>query len=108
MSFGANYRPASFGKIGGRGERWTDESWLIRARHDSKHPPLKHAKLSNGFLSSDFSAGSPAFLFLKSHCWKGSRESPAFGQVGEWLKPTDCKSVPPCEVRRFESFPVHQ
>jgi hypothetical protein len=31
-----------------------------------------------------------------------------FGQVGEWLKPTDCKSVPPCEVRRFESFPVHQ
>jgi hypothetical protein len=28
--------------------------------------------------------------------------------VGEWLKPTDCKSVPPCEVRRFESFPVHQ
>src|SRR5581483_8547634 len=30
-----------------------------------------------------------------------------FGQVGEWLKPTDCKSVPPCEVRRFESFPVH-
>ena len=30
-----------------------------------------------------------------------------FGQVGERLKPTDCKSVPPCEVRRFESFPVH-
>jgi hypothetical protein len=29
------------------------------------------------------------------------------GQVGERLKPTDCKSVPPCEVRRFESFPVH-
>ena len=28
--------------------------------------------------------------------------------MGEWLKPTDCKSVPPCEVRRFESFPVHQ
>src|SRR6266480_2659872 len=28
-------------------------------------------------------------------------------QVGEWLKPTDCKSVPPSEVRRFESFPVH-
>ncbi len=27
--------------------------------------------------------------------------------MGEWLKPTDCKSVPPCEVRRFESFPVH-
>src|SRR5689334_10060991 len=30
------------------------------------------------------------------------------GQVGEWLKPTDCKSVRPCGVRRFESFPVHQ
>jgi hypothetical protein len=30
-----------------------------------------------------------------------------FAQVGEWLKPTDCKSVPPSEVRRFESFPVH-
>jgi heme A synthase len=28
--------------------------------------------------------------------------------VGEWLKPTDCKSVPPSEVRRFESSPVHQ
>ena len=27
--------------------------------------------------------------------------------MGEWLKPTDCKSVPPSEVRRFESFPVH-
>jgi hypothetical protein len=27
--------------------------------------------------------------------------------VGEWLKPADCKSAPPCEVRRFESFPVH-
>ena len=31
-----------------------------------------------------------------------------YAQVGEWLKPTDCKSVPPSEVRRFESFPVHQ
>jgi hypothetical protein len=27
--------------------------------------------------------------------------------VGEWLKPADCKSAPPSEVRRFESFPVH-
>ena len=33
---------------------------------------------------------------------------PEFAQVGEWLKPTDCKSVPPSEVRRFESSPVHQ
>src|SRR5579872_4121226 len=32
----------------------------------------------------------------------------SYAQVGEWLKPTDCKSVPPSEVRRFESFPVHQ
>ena len=32
----------------------------------------------------------------------------ANAQVGEWLKPADCKSAPPCEVRRFESFPVHQ
>ena len=29
-------------------------------------------------------------------------------QVGEWLKPADCKSAPPSGVRRFESFPVHQ
>ena len=36
------------------------------------------------------------------------RKARNFAQVGEWLKPTDCKSVPPCEVRRFESFPVHQ
>src|SRR3954465_8639691 len=37
-----------------------------------------------------------------------ARRSPMISaQVGEWLKPTDCKSVPPCEVRRFESFPVH-
>ena len=28
--------------------------------------------------------------------------------MGEWLKPADCKSAPPSEVRRFESFPVHQ
>ena len=36
------------------------------------------------------------------------REAGVFAQVGEWLKPADCKSAPPCEVRRFESFPVHQ
>ena len=29
-------------------------------------------------------------------------------QVGERLKPTDCKSVRPCGVRWFESTPVHQ
>jgi hypothetical protein len=38
--------------------------------------------------------------------WVGG--SAFLAQVGEWLKPTDCKSVPPSEVRRFESFPVHQ
>ena len=37
-------------------------------------------------------------------CYSRSR----IGQVGEWLKPTDCKSVTLCELRRFESFPVHQ
>jgi hypothetical protein len=36
------------------------------------------------------------------------RRVPSQGQVGERLKPTDCKSVRPCGVRRFESFPVHQ
>ena len=39
---------------------------------------------------------------------KPRSRSLAYAQVGEWLKPTDCKSVPPSEVRRFESFPVHQ
>ena len=44
--------------------------------------------------------------------WSAGRSARAaspddFAQVGEWLKPTDCKSVPPSEVRRFESFPVH-
>ena len=38
----------------------------------------------------------------------GNRRVRFSAQVGEWLKPTDCKSVPPSEVRRFESFPVHQ
>ena len=37
-----------------------------------------------------------------------SKEVKCIGQVGERLKPTDCKSVRPCGVRRFESFPVHQ
>src|SRR5580700_3829354 len=39
---------------------------------------------------------------------RGGRLVGKSGQVGEWLKPTDCKSVTPCELRRFESFPVHQ
>jgi hypothetical protein len=66
---------------------------------------------------------APGFLFLfirRSNCLPRKRD-PRVGldlavgerlivsaQVGEWLKPTDCKSVPPSEVRRFESFPVHQ
>jgi hypothetical protein len=63
-----------------------------------------------------FSMGSlPAVVSFSAHA-QGSRWFREFGtggraffaQVGEWLKPTDCKSVPPCEVRRFESFPVHQ
>lgn len=32
--------------------------------------------------------------------------SPGYGQVAEWLKAADCKSVP-FGVRRFESYPVH-
>ena len=44
---------------------------------------------------------NPEMLYLSVACGE-------FGQVGEWLKPTDCKSVRPCGVRRFESFPVHQ
>ena len=54
-------------------------------------------------------------LAVSDELWAGemklrsARCSPLiYAQVGEWLKPTDCKSVPPCEVRRFESFPVHQ
>jgi hypothetical protein len=31
-----------------------------------------------------------------------------FGRVAERLMATDCKSVAPCELRRFESSPVHQ
>jgi hypothetical protein len=30
------------------------------------------------------------------------------GQVAEWLMAADCKSAAPCELRRFESSPVHQ
>ena len=29
-------------------------------------------------------------------------------QVAEWLMAADCKSAAPCELRRFESSPVHQ
>ena len=31
-----------------------------------------------------------------------------FAQVAEWLMAADCKSAAPCELRRFESSPVHQ
>ena len=31
-----------------------------------------------------------------------------FGRVAERLMATDCKSVAPCGLRRFESSPVHQ
>src|SRR6266581_1190473 len=54
-------------------------------------------------------------LAVSDELWAGEMRLPCarcspliYAQVGEWLKPTDCKSVPPCEVRRFESFPVHQ
>ena len=29
------------------------------------------------------------------------------GQVAEWLMAADCKSAAPCELRGFESSPVH-
>jgi hypothetical protein len=55
---------------------------------------------------------APGFLFLfirRSIVFSREGVGPIVSaQVGEWLKPTDCKSVPPSEVRRFESFPVHQ
>jgi hypothetical protein len=61
--------------------------------------------------------GQPVATRPRAEC-KSRRSSPepdgndrrlgVFAQVGEWLKPADCKSAPPCEVRRFESFPVHQ
>jgi hypothetical protein len=31
-----------------------------------------------------------------------------FAQVAERLMAADCKSAAPCELRRFESSPVHQ
>ena len=44
----------------------------------------------------------------KAACGYSVASSPGgLAQVGEWLKPADCKSAPPSEVRRFESFPVH-
>jgi hypothetical protein len=40
----------------------------------------------------------------------GGRRSVWLGdaQVAEWLMAADCKSAAPCELRRFESSPVHQ
>src|ERR1700683_5524847 len=51
-----------------------------------------------------------SILVCLSQCrlWREGVRPIISAQVGEWLKPTDCKSVPPSEVRRFESFPVHQ
>ena len=67
--------------------------------------PDLNGTLLNGFLVESL----PSIVLLKSGLIRevGGWDS-SVGQVGEWLKPTDCKSVPPCEVRRFESFPVHQ
>ena len=56
------------------------------------------------FGSSGIVRESDVYFLLKLP----QRGVAGFAQVGEWLKPTDCKSAPPCEVRRFESFPVHQ
>jgi hypothetical protein len=57
-------------------------------------------------------------LRLRAECSVklGSPTSAAFAlggvveraQVAEWLMAADCKSAAPCELRRFESSPVHQ
>ncbi len=65
------------------------------------------------------------FLLLRSACTffpracvnpGGNRRRPGANsrrigisaQVAEWLMAADCKSAAPCELRRFESSPVHQ
>ena len=73
--------------------------WCLRARGFSRA------------LCSSIGSLPAVALFCARRLWLvsvGCSRAGDFAQVGEWLKPTDCKSVPPCEVRRFESFPVHQ
>jgi hypothetical protein len=76
--------------------------WCLRARGFSRALGFSIGSLPAVASSSARSVGW--FRELRFVAGKARK----FAQVGEWLKPTDCKSVPPCEVRRFESFPVHQ
>jgi hypothetical protein len=79
--------------------------WCLRARGFSRALCFSIGSLPAIASSSARSAkGRGRFRQLRFVAGKARK----FAQVGEWLKPTDCKSVPPCEVRRFESFPVHQ
>ena len=66
---------------------------------------LVHTRYFIGFIRCSilFRAQDPA----REPETASSKESAFSAQVGEWLKPADCKSAPPCEVRRFESSPVH-
>jgi hypothetical protein len=75
--------------------------WCLRARGFSRALGFSIGSLP---AVASFSVRNVRFRELRFVAGKARK----FAQVGEWLKPTDCKSVPPCEVRRFESFPVHQ
>ena len=67
------------------------------------------AKIFDGFVDSGPSADF-SFVLLTSglrYDDVGGRDLGS-GQVAEWLMAADCKSAAPCELRRFESSPVHQ
>jgi hypothetical protein len=78
--------------------------WCLRASGFSRALCFSIGSLPAVASSSAQAQGLGWFLDFATNGPSGG----VFAQVGEWLKPTDCKSVPPCEVRRFESFPVHQ
>src|SRR5208337_2038920 len=46
-------------------------------------------------------------IWLSASGWERDARSKR-AQVAEWLMAADCKSAAPCELRRFESSPVHQ
>src|SRR5262252_3160637 len=83
------------------------------ARISARSAIVRTHSIRKFFRQVAATARIPAVRFPKERC----RNVGVFGsmsagfwilaQVGEWLKPTDCKSVPPSEVRRFESSPVH-
>jgi hypothetical protein len=79
--------------------------WCLRARG---FPRALCFSIGSLPAVASFSASQAQRPWLVSELRFVAGKARKFAQVGEWLKPTDCKSVPPCEVRRFESFPVHQ